>query len=495
MTSELENQNNEQRQIRLKKLEDLRAQSINPYPSRVKRTHKTGQLQEQYGAIGKGEITPDIVMVAGRIMSIRNSGMFIDLHDDSGKIQVYCDIKNLSIENKELIDKLDIGDFIEVTGYVRRTPRGELTVNIKAAKILAKALLPLPDQYYGLHDTEMRYRQRYIDLLVNPKTKTILLNRSKVITAIRNILTDKGFLEVETPMLHAIAGGALAKPFVTHHNTLGTDLFLRIAPELYLKKLIVGGLSEKIFEINRCFRNEGISTKHNPEFTTIELYQAYADYNDMMDITEYIIKSLCSLLYNNQVVGFGDKKINFTGLWPKKSMIDLIEEYTGINFLEIKTSREAIVKAKSLGILVKGNETWGKIVESVFEEKVEAKLTQPIHVIDLPTDISPLSKIREDEPRLTERFETYINGWEIANGFSELNDPIDQRERFVQQAKSKIEGDDEAHAMDIDFLTALEYAMPPTGGLGIGIDRLVMILTNSHSIREVIAFPTLRPRV
>lgn len=486
---------NEQRQIRLEKLQDLVRQGINPYPSCVNRTHKTQDLHKSYVTLEKGELTQDVVCVGGKIMAIRNSGMFIDLHDDTGKIQIYLDLKELTPENKLILENLDSGDFIEVTGLVRRTPRGELTINGHKIGVLAKALRPFPDRYYGLNDTEMRYRQRYVDLIANPETKDILIKRSKIIATLRDTLLEKGFLEVETPMLHPIAGGAIAKPFVTHHNALDTDLYLRIAPELYLKKLMVGGLSEKIFEINRCFRNEGLSTRHNPEFTTLELYQAYANYTDMMDITEHLFKSTCQLFHSEGKVLFGAQEIIFEGPWPRRSMLELIEEKTGINFLDLKTGLAAQKEAEKLGLSFQGDESWGKVLESVFAEKVEPTLIQPIHITDFPTDISPLSKARTDEPRLTERFETYINGWEMANGFSELNDPLEQRARFEQQRASKEKGDDEAHEMDHDFLIALEYAMPPTGGLGIGIDRLTMILTQALSIREVIAFPTLKPKV
>jgi lysyl-tRNA synthetase class 2 len=489
------NINNEQYQIRLSKLNALREKGINPYPASVNRTMNNKDLQEKYKDIPNETVTEDVIFVVGRVMSIRNSGMFIDLVDGFDKIQVYLDLKSISEHNKLILDNLDIGDFINVEGLIRRTKRGELTINTHTLNIISKALMPLPDQYYGLHDTETRYRQRYIDLIINKESKEVLLKRSKLITYIREVLVTEDFLEVETPMLHPIPGGAIAKPFVTHHNALGIDLYLRIAPELYLKKLIIGGLSEKIFEINRCFRNEGISTRHNPEFTSIELYQAYANFNDMINITEKIIISSAEKLNNeNKVLKFGDKEIDFTGPWPRISMSDLVKKYTNIDFANIKTLKEAQSCAKSIGIKdVESLNNIGKVLEAIFGEKVESHLINPIHVTYLPTDISPLSKVCDDDSTITERFETYVNGWEIANGFSELNDPIDQRARFVEQAKSKESGDEEAHGMDESFLTSLEYAMPPTGGLGIGIDRLAMLLTNSHSIREVIAFPTLKP--
>ncbi|MBN9542524.1 MAG: lysine--tRNA ligase [Alphaproteobacteria bacterium] len=483
-----------QHQVRLAKLEELKSLGINVYPSKFARTHKTVELHEVYASLENGVYTEDEVMVAGRVMSIRNSGMFIDLHDDSGKLQVYTDVKNAPEHVLQVLRNLDLGDFIGARGIVRRTPRGELTVNTLEVNLLSKALLPLPDSYYGLQDVETRYRQRYIDLIINENSRNVLRARSVIISGVRNYLLEHGFLEVETPMLHPIAGGAIAKPFVTHHNTLGIDLYLRIAPELYLKRLIVGGLSERVFEINRCFRNEGISTRHNPEFTSLELYQAYADYHDMISISEGIIQRVCELTNSSMQINFGDKVIDLSGPWPRKSMAELVREKTGVDFLTINSQTEAHEVAKRLGVHLKGNEPWGKVLETIFGEKVEHELIQPTHVTDLPRDISPLAKCKIDDPRLTERFETYMNGWEISNGFSELNDPMDQKDRFMQQVEAKDAGDDEAHEMDHDFITSLEYALPPTGGLGIGLDRLVMILTNSHSIREVIAFPTLKPK-
>lgn len=490
MEANLKMLENEQELSRINKLQAIRDQGINPFPSKVKRTHKNEQLHTAYTHLEKGEITQDIATVAGRIMSLRNSGMFIDLFDDSGKIQIYSDVKDHV--NKIVLENLDIGDFVEVTGIVRRTPRGELTINSNEIRLLSKAMLPLPEKRHGLVDVETRYRQRYVDLISNENSRDTLLKRFLVISHFRQTLNKMDFLEVETPMLHPIAGGAIAKPFVTHHNTLDMQLYLRIAPELYLKRLIVGGLSEKIYEINRCFRNEGISTRHNPEFTSLELYQAYANYTDMMDITEYLIRQTCQRLHNSEQVEFNGKILAFDKPFARKSMVGLVHEKTGIDFMQIHSAQEARDKAKQIGIKLKGDEPWGKVVETVFGERVEEDLIQPIHITDLPTDISPLAKEHEHEPRLTERFETYINGWEIANGFSELNDPAIQYDRFAAQVQSKESGDEEAHAMDMDFINALKYAMPPTGGLGIGLDRLAMILTDSQSIREVIAFPTLK---
>jgi lysyl-tRNA synthetase class 2 len=378
-------------------------------------------------------------------------------------------------------------------GIIRRTKRGELTVDAIHITMLCKSLLPLPEKYHGLTDVEKRYRQRYLDLIMNEETRDTLRKRSLIIAHMRKFLIERGFLEVETPMLHPIAGGAAAKPFVTHHNTLDLDLFLRIAPELYLKRLVVGGLSEKVFEINRCFRNEGISPRHNPEFTSVELYQAYADYHDMMALTEELIASLCMAIHGTTDVTFFEHTLNFAAPWPRKSMIDLVKESTGVDFMPLSQA-QAFEAAKGMGIHPKKTDPWGKIIETVFGEKVEPNLIQPIHVIDLPKDISPLAKVHRSNPLLSERFESYVNTWELANAFSELTDPLDQQERFEDQLKAKESGDDEAHAMDHDFIAALSIGLPPTGGLGIGIDRLVMLLTNSPSIRDVIAFPTLRPR-
>jgi lysyl-tRNA synthetase, class II len=485
------------RQIRINKLDQVKNMGLNPYPSSFKRDCKLLDLVNKYSYLNSGEETQDIFTVAGRIMSIRNDGLFIDLCDDSGKIQVFSHKNNLDEKQQALLKTFDLGDIIGIKGKIRCTPRGELTINSSEITLLSKALLTLPEKYHGLHDVEIRYRQRYVDLIMNQHTRDILRKRSTIIASLRNYLNSLGYLEVETPMLHPIPGGAIAKPFVTYHNTLDTELYLRIAPELYLKKLIVGGLSDKIFELNRCFRNEGISTRHNPEFTSVEIYCAYTDFHDMMDLTENTINNIINEVHkgdNDKIITYGDKSLNFKSPWQRKSMSDLVLQYTGLDFMQTNSDDEARNLAKSLKVKIEESYGWGKSLEAVFAEKVEQHLIDPIHVTYLPTEISPLAKICTHDSRLTERFETYINGWEIANGFSELNDPIDQYQRFEQQSKAKDAGDEEAHHIDDDFITALEYAMPPTGGLGIGLDRLVMILTNSHSIREVIAFPTLRKK-
>lgn len=480
------------RQGRIQKLTDLADKGINAYPYSYSKDANAHDLQEKYKDLAVGEETEDFYSVAGRIMAMRNSGMFIDLMDASGKIQVFCHKENMSEEDIKTLKLIDIGDIVGFSGSIRRTPRGELSIKAKNYKLLAKALLSLPEKFHGLTDVETRYRQRYVDLIVNEESRQTLRKRSLIIQKIREYLTEQGFLEVETPMLHTQAGGATARPFVTHHNTLDMDLFLRIAPELHLKRLMVGGLSEKIFEINRCFRNEGIDTRHNPEFTLLELYQAYVDYNEMMALTENMVSSIAQEVLGTMKIQYGDKEIDLTPPWDRKTMLGAIKEYTGIDFNEYFTAKEAAQQAERMGVHTEETDNWGQVLDKIFEEKVEPHLIQPIHIIDYPRDISPLAKVHRDNDRLTERFESRINGWEVANAFSELTDPIDQRGRFEAQAKAKAAGDEEACDIDEDYINALEYGLPPTGGLGVGIDRLVMLLTNSQSIRDVIAFPTMR---
>lgn len=481
------------RALRLEKNATLLARGIPAYPYRYAKTHDAAALQATYVALPAETETSDVVSVAGRVMAIRNSGLFIVLQDTTGRIQIFSQEGQLDAEGMETLKLIDLGDLIGIQGVIRRTKRGELTVNATSLTLLAKSLQVMPEKYHGLTDVETRYRQRYVDLMVNEESRTILRIRSRVISLIRRFLEDKGFLEVETPMLHPIPGGASARPFITHHNTLDMDMYLRIAPELYLKKLIIGGLSDKVFEMNRCFRNEGISPRHNPEFTTIELYEAYADYNDMMDLTEALVSFVAEALHGTCVLPYGDHTIDFCPTWRRAPMTTLVQEKTGVDFLslDLDGAREA---AKKLHVAIEPHMKWGHVVEAVFATYVEADLIQPTHVTDIPLDISPLAKIHPTDPRLTERFETYVNTWEIANAFSELNDPVDQRARFEAQMAEREQGDDEAQPMDEDFVTALEYGMPPTGGLGIGIDRLVMLLTGAQTIREVIAFPTMRQK-
>lgn len=482
------------REARIQKLTDLIDKGINPYPYSFDKNISAKQLQEKYKDLQPGEETEDTYSVAGRVMAMRNTGMFIDLVDDTGKIQIFSHKENLPEDKMAVLKLLDVGDIVGFTGEIRRTPRGELSVKSRDIKLLSKSLQPLPEKFHGLVDVETRYRKRYLDMIMNDEVRGTFKKRSLIIQKIREYLTSQGFLEVETPMLHLQAGGATARPFITHHNALDMDMYLRIAPELHLKRLLVGGVSEKIFEMNRNFRNEGIDIRHNPEFTMIELYQAYVDYNDMMVLLENMVASVAKDVLGTTKITYQGHELDLTPPWDRKTMLGAIKEYTGIDFNEYLTPEEAMKQAEKLGIETDENDSWGKVLDRIFEEKVEPKLIQPVHIIDYPRDISPLAKVHRDNPRLTERFETRINGWEISNAFSELTDPIDQRNRFEAQARAKAMGDEEAMSIDEDFICALEHGMPPAGGMGIGIDRLVMLLTDSPSIRDVIAFPTMRPR-
>ena len=482
------------RAVRLAKLDELKALGIDPYPYAFARTDEAAELERRHAGLTAGTETGERVRVAGRVRAIRNSGMFIDLYDASGKIQIFCHRDFLDPQGIAVVRLLDIGDLIGIEGLVRRTPRGELTVNATSVAVLAKTLRPLPEKYHGLADIELRYRQRYLDLIINPESRETLRRRSHIVAALRRHLVARGYLEVETPMLHTIPGGASAKPFVTHHNALDIDLYLRIAPELHLKRLLVGGLAEKVFEINRCFRNEGLSPRHNPEFTSLELYEAYVDYAVMMQLTEELISTAAEAVLGTLRISYGGTEIDLSPPWPRRSMAELVEEATGIDFLTLDTPEDARAAAAELGVTLAGGENWGQVLEAVFGARVEDRLIQPIHVTGFPRDISPLAKADRNDPRLAERFETYIYGWEVANAFSELTDPQDQRRRFEAQMQARAAGDEEAQLLDEDYVTALEYGLPPCGGLGIGIDRLVMLLTDSPSIRDVIAFPTLRPR-
>ncbi len=479
---------------RTERLEKLTAQYGNPFDvTKFDKTHSALSIKEKFASLAAGEKTTQVVRVAGRVMAIRNNGMFVDILDDSDRLQVFHDLKNTEPTRIELLKLLDFGDIIGVEGTVRRTPRGEITVDAVKLSVLAKALEQPPEKFHGLKDIEARFRHREQDLVATPRTRETLRARYKMVAAMRQFLYDRGFLEVETPMLHVIPGGALAKPFITHHNTLDMPLYLRIAPELHLKRLVIGGLSEKLFEINRCFRNEGISPRHNPEFSTLELYQAYVDFTAMIEITESVIFHVAKILHGSGKVKFGDIELDFTPPWPRKGMVDLIREHTGVDFYAANNAAKAREQAKKIGIATEPGISWGQVVEVVFAEKIEDQLIQPTHVIDLPKEISPLAKAWPDRPHVAQRFETYVNGWEIANAFSELNDPREQRARFLEQAEQKRGPDDPPHPIDEDFIKALAFGMPPMGGLGIGIDRLGMLMTDSPSIREVIAFPTMRP--
>ncbi len=482
------------RETRIQKLNALKELNIEPYPYKFEKTADNQTLQERYQELPAGEETTDVVRVAGRIMAMRNNGLFIDLQDTTGKIQVFCHKENLNEEYLKLLKLFDIGDMIGATGTIRRTPRGELSVKSTAIEMLSKSLLPLPEKFHGLTDKEIRYRQRYLDLIMNEDTRKTLRNRSLIVSAIRKYFLDKGFLEVETPMLQTIAGGAAARPFITHHNALDLEMYMRIAPELYLKRLIVGGLSEKVFELNRNFRNEGISFKHNPEFTMLEAYQAYADYHDMMDLVEDLISTVAQDVLGTQQITYQGQELNLARPWKRLTMIDAVRQEAGLDFDAIESNKQAFEAAKNIGLEPEAAWGWGKILEYVFEERVEPKMIQPVHIIDYPKETSPLAKVHRNDPRLVERFETRIYGWEVSNAFSELSNPLDQRARFEAQLEAREAGDDEAHQLDEDYVHALEYGMPPTGGLGIGIDRLIMLLTDSPSIRDVIAFPTMRPR-
>jgi len=458
---------------RRRKLDALKALNIDPYPYSFKRTHLCGELQEKYKDLPSDTRTEDEVVIAGRVHNQRNDWMFVDLHDISGRIQVFSDAKTRAEHLQTLLPLLDKGDHIGVRGTVRRTPRGELTVDIIEVTVLSKTLLPLPEiiegkqRRLGIADVETRYRQRYLDLIVNPKSRENLQKRAIMVREIRNFLDEKNFLEIETPILNTEAGGAAARPFTTHHNALDLDLYLRIATELHLKRLAVGGF-ERVYEIGRIFRNEGISIKHNPEFTSIEVYWAYTDVYEMMDLTEDLVRTVARKVNGSENVSYQGTEIDFSKPFRKVTMQDLVFEYTG----------------KTLT---------GKALNEAFEEHCESKLIQPTFVYDYPIEISPLAKKHRTKEGFVERFELFIFGRETANAFSELTDPIDQKDRFLAQLKEREAGDDEAHVFDEDFVKALEYGLPPTSGMGLGIDRLAMILTDSASIRDVIAFPTMKP--
>lgn len=488
---------NEQMQVRRDKLEVFREKGIDPFGDKFERTHLASSLIEEYGEFTKEELEEKAVetTIAGRIMTKRSKGKagFSHIQDFSGQIQLYIRTDKIGEEAYELFNTADLGDIVGVTGTVFKTKVGELSVKASEFQVLTKSLRPLPEKHHGLKDVEQRYRQRYLDLITNPSSKETFIMRSKIIQSMRRYLDGSGFLEVETPMMHGIAGGASARPFITHHNALDMQLYMRIAIELHLKRLVVGGM-EKVYEIGRVFRNEGVSTRHNPEFTMLELYEAYADYHDVMALVENMVAHIAKEVIGSTTIMYGDDEVNLEPQWKRIHMVDAIKEYTGVDLWKEMTTEEAKALAKEHNIEIKDSMTYGHIVNEFFEQRVEEELIQPTFVFGHPVEISPLAKKNKDDERFTDRFELFIVRREHANAFSELNDPIDQRERFEAQVKEKEQGNDEAHEMDEDFLEALEYGMPPTGGLGIGIDRLVMLLTNAPSIRDVLLFPQMRNR-
>ena len=479
------------RESRLAKLQALQEKGYNPYPYCFKPNAYAADLQAKYADLPAGENTEDRYTIAGRAMAVRNSGMFIDLKDVTGKIQVFCHKSHLPEEGLELLKSLDVGDLVGISGFVRRTPRGELSIAAEKFDIIGKSLQPLPEKFHGLTDIEARYRQRYVDFIMNDDSREIFKKRCKITSAIRHYFEQHNFLEVETPMLQTIMGGANAKPFITHHNTLDMDLYLRIAPELYLKRLVVGGF-DRVFEIGRNFRNEGIDKKHNPEFTALEAYQAYADYNDMAELIPDLLRFVCKEVNGSETVTVNGTDIDLSKPFERKSIVELVKEYAGIDLMQAENVEQAKEMAKSAGVDASDCSNWGKVVQLVFDEKVEPKLIQPILVMDMPRDISPLAKVHRSNPRLVEHFDAYVGGMEVGCAYSELSNPLDQKARFDAQCAEREAGDEEAQMLDEDYVVALENALPPTGGMGMGIDRLAILLTGADTIRDVIAFPTLR---
>ena len=480
----------EVRKVRLAKLAALTAEGRDPFEiTTYDRTATAGGIRADYDAYEDKDVS-----VAGRLMSKRVMGKasFGHIADGDGELQLYFSRDDMGAENYQEFKKLDVGDIIGVKGKVFRTKTGEITVHVKEYTLLVKSLLPLPEKYHGLKDPELRYRQRYVDLISNPGVKEIFVKRSKIVSAIREYLDGQGFYEVETPVLGTLAGGANARPFITHHNTLDVDMYLRIATELNLKRCIVGGF-DKVYEVGRIFRNEGMDPKHNPEFTTVEVYQAYTDYNGMMDLTENLIRHCAMKACGTLDITYQGEKLSFAGPWERLPMTEAVKRYVGMDF-DSEPLGALIAKANAKGLELPADTTWGKALYEVFDNFVEDKLTGPVFITDYPVEVSPLAKKKPTDHCLTERFELFIACKEIANSFSELNDPIDQRERFAAQMEAKAKGDEEAQPYDEDFITALEYGMPPTGGMGMGVDRLVMLLTDSYTIREVLLFPTMKPR-
>ena len=472
-----------------RKRDELLEAGVNPYGGRFEVTHHTLDITDDEEKMMDQEVT-----VAGRIMSLRSHGKtcFFDVQDRTGRIQVYARRDSLGTEQYTMVTSSDVGDIVGVRGRVFRTRRGEISIALEEFSLLAKTIRPMPEKWHGLRDVDLRYRQRYLDLIVNPQVRETFVLRSRIIAEVRRFLDDRGFLEVETPIMQPIAGGGAARPFTTHHNVLDMSLYLRIALELYLKRLMVGGL-ERVYEIGRNFRNEGISTKHNPEFTMLELYQAYGDYTDMMELTETLVATVAQRALGTTVVKWGEQEIDLSPPWPRIKLYDAIAERTGIDAHTIQSDADARAVAEKLGMSASKPPTVASVLDKLIE-LVEGEIAAPVFLYDYPVAISPLAKRKEDEPHLTYRFEAFACGRELANAFSELNDPTDQRQRFEQQQAERARGDDEAHPMDEEFILALEHGMPPTGGMGMGIDRLVMLLTGETSIRDVILFPLMRPR-
>ncbi len=482
---------NEQMQNRIDKMHRIEEAGWKPFGRRFPWTHRSADVNEQFDALAESEAE---VKLAGRVMAIRGHGKtcFMDMQDKTGRMQLYVRKDVLGEENYALVKMMDIGDTIGVTGSVFRTHMGEVSIKVHAMEMLSKSLRPLPEKWHGLKDIETRYRQRYVDLIVNPEVRDTFVKRSQIIRSVREVLDSHGFLEVETPILNTIAGGAAARPFISYHNALDMQVYMRIAPELYLKRLIVGGM-DRVYELGRVFRNEGIDNRHNPEFTSVEIYQAFADYRDMMDLTEEVVVKTAMNVLGTTKITYEGTEIELASPWKRISMIDAVKEYAGKDFTNVTDIEEARAIAKELKVAIEPTFGIGKIINACFEEYVEDKLIQPTFITGHPKEISPLAKSNPDNPEITDRFEAYIYGREICNGFTELNDPIDQRERFLKQVEERANGDEEANMMDEDFVNALEYGLPPTGGLGIGIDRLVMFLTDSSTIRDVLFFPTMKP--
>ena len=482
---------NEQMQVRIDKMHKIEEHGWKPFGHRFLFTHRAADIAAQFDELSEKETE---VTMAGRVMAIRGHGKtcFMDMQDKTGRIQVYVRKDVIGEENYALIKLMDIGDTVGITGTAFRTHMGELSIKASSVEMLSKSLRPLPEKWHGLKDVETRYRQRYVDLIVNPEVRDTFVKRSQIIRSVREVLDSHDFLEVETPILNTIAGGAAARPFISYHNALDMQVYMRIAPELYLKRLIVGGM-DRVYEMGRVFRNEGIDNRHNPEFTSVEIYQAFADYRDMMDLTEEVVVKTAEKVLGTTTINYEGTTIELASPWKRMSMIEAVKEYSGKDFTNVTDLEEARAIAKELNVAIEPSFGIGKIINACFEEYVEDKLIQPTFITGHPKEISPLAKSNPENPEITDRFEAYIYGREICNGFTELNDPIDQKERFLKQVEERANGDEEANMMDEDFVNALEYGLPPTGGLGIGIDRLVMFLTNSSTIRDVLFFPTMKP--